>query len=240
MLRKAYGNLRPEQYPDVIVGSQARTGLCCHKQTEFVGPLVVAILSPCTVCLFCICDDIYFTWATWLVRQHANTLIWLRPSFTNEHVQTLLHITYEKSHGYDQTLHALSNINGLYRCSCNFLDVISVYSLSLGKLPGCFSYERPAIFSRRSYNYKLNAVPYLHGVHGHKPCMTTTTGRYCASLAVYWSTWFHMSTSFAPRPMTMVFGPGRRLCVCNVQHWKMVSYTTDSSQTVMWTALSTR
>ena len=39
--------------------------------------------------------------------------------------------------------HPLSNIYGLYGCSCNLLNIISVYSLNLGKLPGHFSYEWP-------------------------------------------------------------------------------------------------
>ena len=50
---------------------------------------------------------------------------------------------YEQSLGFDQISHALSNIHGLYVCSCNLVDVISVYSLNLRKLPGCFSYKRP-------------------------------------------------------------------------------------------------
>ena len=50
---------------------------------------------------------------------------------------------FEMSHGFDQISHALSNIHGLYGCSCNLFDVISVYSLKLGKLPGRFSYEQP-------------------------------------------------------------------------------------------------
>ena len=50
---------------------------------------------------------------------------------------------YEQSRDYDQISHALSNIHGLYRWSYNLLDVISVYSLNLGKLPGRFSYEWP-------------------------------------------------------------------------------------------------
>jgi len=51
------------------------------------------------------------------------------------------------------------------------ISLMSLYSLSLGKLPGCFSYEQPAIFSGRTVaiSKKLNAVPYLHGVHGHTP-----------------------------------------------------------------------
>ena len=50
---------------------------------------------------------------------------------------------YEQSRGYNQISHALSNIHGLYGCSCSLLDVISVYSLNLGKWPGRFSYKRP-------------------------------------------------------------------------------------------------
>ena len=50
---------------------------------------------------------------------------------------------YEQSRGYDQISHALSNIRGSYRWSCNLLDIISVYSLNQGKLPGRFSYKRP-------------------------------------------------------------------------------------------------
>ena len=50
---------------------------------------------------------------------------------------------YEQSCGYDQISHALSDIHGLYGWNCNLLDVISVYSLNPGKLPGRFSYERP-------------------------------------------------------------------------------------------------
>ena len=53
---------------------------------------------------------------------------------------TLAH--YEQSRSYDQISHALSNIHGLYWCICNLLDVISVYSLNPGKLPGRFSYKR--------------------------------------------------------------------------------------------------
>ena len=44
---------------------------------------------------------------------------------------------------YEQISHALSNIHGLYRWSCNLLDVISVYSLNPGKLPARFFYEWP-------------------------------------------------------------------------------------------------
>ena len=49
----------------------------------------------------------------------------------------------EHSLGYDQISHELSNIYGLYGCSCNLFGVIVVYSLDLGKLPGCFSFKWP-------------------------------------------------------------------------------------------------
>ena len=48
---------------------------------------------------------------------------------------------YKQSQNYDQISHALSNIHGLHGCRCNLLDVIFVYSLNLGKLPGRFSYK---------------------------------------------------------------------------------------------------
>ena len=50
---------------------------------------------------------------------------------------------YEQSHGYNHLSHVLSNFHGLYRWSCNLLDIIFIYSLNLGKLPGRFSYEWP-------------------------------------------------------------------------------------------------
>jgi len=34
------------------------------------------------------------------------------------------------SQGYDQISHAVSNIHGLYGCSCNLFGVIVVYSLT--------------------------------------------------------------------------------------------------------------
>ena len=49
---------------------------------------------------------------------------------------------YKQSRGYDQISHALSNIHGLYGWRCNLLDIISVYTLNPGKLPGHFSYKR--------------------------------------------------------------------------------------------------
>ena len=45
-------------------------------------------------------------------------------------------------------------IYGLYRWSCNLLNIISVYSLNLGKLPGRFSYKWPG----------YEATPRLNGV----------------------------------------------------------------------------
>ena len=59
---------------------------------------------------------------------------------------------YEQSCGYDQISHALSNIHGLYECSCNLFDIISVYSLNPSKLPGRFSYER------RGYEARLESA----------------------------------------------------------------------------------
>ena len=41
-------------------------------------------------------------------------------------------VHYKQSCGFDQISHAFSNIHGLYGCSCNLFDVISVYSLNLG------------------------------------------------------------------------------------------------------------
>ena len=61
---------------------------------------------------------------------------------------------YAQSRGYDQISHALSNIHGLYGWSCNLLDVISVYSLYPGKLPGRFSYKRPGYEAGDSPTYK--------------------------------------------------------------------------------------
>ena len=65
---------------------------------------------------------------------------------------------YEQSCGYDQISHALSNIHGLYGCSCNLLDVISVYSLNPGKLPGSFSYEKPGYEARNIYIPKSQVI----------------------------------------------------------------------------------
>ena len=47
---------------------------------------------------------------------------------------------YKQSRGFDQihVSHALSNIHGLCRCSCNLFDVISIYSLNPCKLPRPF------------------------------------------------------------------------------------------------------
>ena len=115
-----------------------------------LNQLPVAFALAPKICKLAICDDIYFTWAMWLVGTTCQYAHMIMPQFYQWACpDPLAH--YEQSHSYDQTLHALSNIHGLYGCSCNFLDIISIYSLSLGKLPGCFSYKRPAIFSRRSY-----------------------------------------------------------------------------------------
>ena len=53
---------------------------------------------------------------------------------------TLAHYSIQ-SRGFDQISHALSNIHGLYGCSCNLFDVLSVYNLNPGKLPCRFSYK---------------------------------------------------------------------------------------------------
>ena len=50
---------------------------------------------------------------------------------------------YEHSRGYNKISHALSNIHGLHGCSWNLLKVVSVYSLSSGKLPTHFSFKQP-------------------------------------------------------------------------------------------------
>ena len=59
---------------------------------------------------------------------------------------------YKQSRGFDQISHPLSNIHSLYGWSCNLLDVISVYSLNPGKLPGRFSYKRPGYEAREERN----------------------------------------------------------------------------------------
>ena len=64
---------------------------------------------------------------------------------------------YEQSCGYNQISHALSNMHGLYGLSCNLFDVISVYSLNTGKLPGCFPYKRHVYEARSTPNGDLTA-----------------------------------------------------------------------------------
>ena len=66
---------------------------------------------------------------------------------------------YKQSCGYDQISHSLSNIHGLYGRSCNLLDVISVYSLNLGKLPGHFSNKQPRYEARVSLNKYVSNIP---------------------------------------------------------------------------------
>ena len=55
----------------------------------------------------------------------------------------------------------ITNIHGLYGCSCNLLDVISVYSLNPGKLPGRFSYEWPGYEAKLTpaINLLVSLVP---------------------------------------------------------------------------------
>ena len=62
---------------------------------------------------------------------------------------------YKQSRGYDQILHASSNIHGLYGCSCNLLDVLSVYSLNLSKLPDRFSNKWPEYETKSAYVYQV-------------------------------------------------------------------------------------
>ena len=54
-----------------------------------------------------------------------------------------LHIMNSHVAMIDYHNHALSNIHGLYGWNCNLLDIISIFSLNPGKLPGRFSYEWP-------------------------------------------------------------------------------------------------
>ena len=51
---------------------------------------------------------------------------------------------------------------------------------------------------------------------------------------------FHVCSSLAPRPMTVVFGLGTRLRVRMRTTYKMASYATDRSQPVLWTTPSTK
>ena len=66
---------------------------------------------------------------------------------TNSHVASI------KYHNY-----ALSNIHGLCGCSCNLFDVVSVYSLNPGKLPGRFSYKRPGYEASPDFDIGPNFV----------------------------------------------------------------------------------
>ena len=65
---------------------------------------------------------------------------------------------YKQSRGFDQISHALPNIHGLYGCNCNVSDVISVYSLNLGKLPGHFSYEQPGYEATPTHTHITNTI----------------------------------------------------------------------------------
>ena len=65
---------------------------------------------------------------------------------------------YEQSRGFGQISHALSNIHGLCGCSCNLFDVVSVYSLNPGKLPGRFSYKRPGYEASPDFDIGPNFV----------------------------------------------------------------------------------
>ena len=68
-------------------------------------------------------------------------------------------VHYEYSHSYNQISHALSNIHGLYRCSCNLHDVKSVYSLNLSNLPGRFSYKQPGYVAEVDSEHLFPSLP---------------------------------------------------------------------------------
>ena len=74
----------------------------------------------------------------------------MRLLIMNSHVASIIDCKPREVYNlcFDQISHALSNIHGLYGCSCNLLDVISIYSLNPDKLPGRFSYERPGYEAR--------------------------------------------------------------------------------------------
>ena len=55
-------------------------------------------------------------------------------------------------------------------------------------------------------------------------------------LCILVNLWFRMCTSLAPRPKTVVFGLGTRLCVRMRANFEMASYATNSSQRVLWIA----
>ena len=65
---------------------------------------------------------------------------------------------YEQSCGYDQISHALSNIHGLYGCSCNLRDVISVYSLNLGKFRRAIIETKSHVFLRTEDRSKAQVI----------------------------------------------------------------------------------
>ena len=64
---------------------------------------------------------------------------------------------YKQSHGFNQISHALSDVRGLYGCSCNLFDVISVYSLNL------LSYKWPGT---RLLRGRLLILQYFFSVGG--------------------------------------------------------------------------
>ena len=58
-------------------------------------------------------------------------------------------------------------------------------------------------------------MPYLSGVHTY--VLPTTMGKDCACSGKYCllvNSQFRLCTSLIPKPMTVVFGLGMRLCVC--------------------------
>ena len=63
---------------DMLLQLSASSSICFATQKEIASWLFVMMHNA-----------IYFTWVIWLVRQHADTLVWLHSSFTSERVQTL-------------------------------------------------------------------------------------------------------------------------------------------------------
>ena len=67
-----------------------------------------------------------------------------------------------------------------------------------------------SIFSVATYNYTINAAPYLHGIHEPFSLPWKRLYQPCSLVNV----WLRVCTSLTPRPTTMVFGLGTRLLVC--------------------------
>ena len=78
-------------------------------------------------------------------------------------------------------------------CSCNLFDVISVYSLNPGKLPGRFSYKRPGYEANRLSDKQSEPKSYLtpnnpqniceDGHYNHRCSVVTISARSCFVIA---------------------------------------------------------